>query len=209
MRFFLSLSSVVVLLGVKGVLSSVVWEREWTLLLLLWSFDDDTLSLEKKKKKKKKKSSFVEEFWQEKENGGDKKEKKKRFLLLQEEGNLSLSREGALWPIKLSCFSLFFSVDPARASSSSSSREKESTHNNNNNNNNNNKARRRKQKIERGVKEALLPSWRISLSGSSPSKERERERENQQGFLKDGGPDLLCFVWVLFRTTLRALTFNS
>lgn len=183
MRFSLSLFCCCCSSGVQGVLSSVVWEREWT-LLLLWSFDDAKLSLEKKK------SSFVEEFWQEKENGGQKREKK-RFLL-QEEGNLSLSFEGALWPIK-SCFPLFFSLfslfflllrhtkhplflrPSARASSSS--REKESTHTTTTKYDDANKRSKEVwKKLFCRVEES------VCLNRRPVSKERERERENQQGF---------------------------
>ena len=200
MRFSLSLSSVVVFLVFK-VFSLLLCERESGLfffcgLLMM------ILSLEKKKK-----SSFVEEFWQEKENGGQKREKK-RFLL-QEEGNLSLS-EGALWPIK-SCFPLFFSLflsfsffcglintrsffDPLRARHHHL-REKKRAHTHNNNNNNNNKARRRKQKIERSVKEALLPSLISSVCLNRRRQKREREREKINEVFKRRRTDLLfCFV---------------
>ena len=137
----------------------------------------------------------------------DKKEKKKRFLL-QEEGNLSLS-EGALWPIK-SCFPLFFSLflsfsffcglintrsffDPLRARHHHL-REKKRAHTHNNNNNNN-KARRRKQKIERSVKEALLPSLISSVCLNRRRQKREREREKINEVFKRRRTDLLfCFV---------------
>ena len=160
------------------------------------------LSLEKKKK-----SSFVEEFWQEKENGGQKREKKVDFSS-KEEGNLSLS-EGALWPIK-SCFPLFFSLflsfsffcglintrsffDPLRARHHHL-REKKRAHTHNNNNNNN-KARRRKQKIERSVKEALLPSLISSVCLNRRRQKREREREKINEVFKRRRTDLLfCFV---------------
>jgi len=190
MRFSLSLSSVVVFLVFK-VFSLLLCEREsglffvCGLLMMILS-----LSRRRRRRVRSSKSSG------KKKKTEDKKEKKKRFLL-QEEGNLSLS-EGALWPIK-SCFPLFFSLflsfsffcglintrsffDPLRARHHHL-REKKRAHTHNNNNNNN-KARRRKQKIERSVKEALLPSLisSVCLNRRRQKRERERERENQRGF---------------------------